>query len=120
MFRNLSYKLQRRLSHALAILQIIWMYELETKYFPRLFIYGFCFKSNLTLDNTLLKWKTLYEYAFSSRASHSLPLHLTAQTLFTSSSIEKSTYEEHMCVVALTGSERGTQFHPLASYFLLV
>ena len=34
------------------------------------------------------------------------------------SSLVKSTYEEHLCVVALTGSERGTQFHALASYFL--
>ena len=30
----------------------------------------------------------------------------------------KSTYEEHLRVVALTSSERGTQSHPLASYFL--
>ena len=29
----------------------------------------------------------------------------------------KSMYEEHLCVVALTGMERGTQFVPLASYF---
>ena len=35
------------------------------------------------------------------------------------SSLVKSTYEENLCVVALTSSERGTQFHPLASYFLV-
>ena len=36
------------------------------------------------------------------------------------SSLVKSTYyEEHLRVVALTSSERGTKFHPLASYFLL-
>ena len=33
--------------------------------------------------------------------------------------IAKSTYEEHLCVVALTSIERGTQFFPLASYFLV-
>ena len=32
--------------------------------------------------------------------------------------IAKSMYEEHLCVVALTSIERGTQFFPLASYFL--
>ena len=35
------------------------------------------------------------------------------------SSLVKSTYEEHMCAVALTSSERGAQFHPLASYNLV-
>ena len=29
------------------------------------------------------------------------------------------TYEEHLCAVALTGSARGVQTHPLASYFLV-
>ena len=33
--------------------------------------------------------------------------------------IAMSMYEEHLCVVALTSTERGTQFFPLASYFLL-
>ena len=33
--------------------------------------------------------------------------------------IAKSMYEEHLCVVALTSIERGTQFFPLASYFSL-
>ena len=33
--------------------------------------------------------------------------------------IAKSMYEEHLCVVALTSIERGTQFFPLASYFLV-
>ena len=33
--------------------------------------------------------------------------------------IAKSMYEEHLCVVALTNIERGTQFFPLASYFLV-
>ena len=33
--------------------------------------------------------------------------------------LARSTYEEHLCVVALTGSERGTQIHHLASYFLV-
>ena len=28
-------------------------------------------------------------------------------------------YEEHVCVVALTSIERGTQLFPLASYFLV-
>ena len=28
-------------------------------------------------------------------------------------------YEEHLCVLALTGSERVAQTHPLASYFLV-
>ena len=31
----------------------------------------------------------------------------------------KSMYEEHLCVVALTSMERGTQFFPLASYLLV-
>ena len=36
------------------------------------------------------------------------------------SSLFKSMYEEHhLCVVALTSSERGTQFSALASYFLV-
>ena len=35
------------------------------------------------------------------------------------SSLFKSMYEEHLCVVALTSIERGTQFFPLASYFLV-
>ena len=36
------------------------------------------------------------------------------------SSVVKSTFfEEYLCVVALTGSEQGTQFLPLASYFLV-
>ena len=36
------------------------------------------------------------------------------------SSLFKSMYEEHLCVVrTLTRSERGTQFFPLASYFLV-
>ena len=29
------------------------------------------------------------------------------------------TYEEHLCVLALTGSERVAQIHPLTSYFLV-
>ena len=33
--------------------------------------------------------------------------------------IAKSMYEEHLCVVALTSIERGTQFFPLVSYFLV-
>ena len=33
--------------------------------------------------------------------------------------IAKSMYGEHLCVVALTSIERGTQFFPLASYFLV-
>ena len=33
--------------------------------------------------------------------------------------IAKPMYEEHLCVVALTSIERGTQFFPLASYFLV-
>ena len=33
--------------------------------------------------------------------------------------IAKSMYEEHLCVVALVSIERGTQFFPLASYFLV-
>ena len=33
--------------------------------------------------------------------------------------IAKSMYEEHLCVVALTSIERGTQFFRLASYFLV-
>ncbi|CAN0262283.1 unnamed protein product, partial [Ascophyllum nodosum] len=28
----------------------------------------------------------------------------------------KSTFEDHLCIVAPTSSERGTQFYPLASY----
>ena len=33
--------------------------------------------------------------------------------------IPKSMYEEHLCAVALKIIERGTQFFPLASYFLV-
>ena len=33
--------------------------------------------------------------------------------------IAKCMYEEHLCVVALTSIERGTQFFPLVSYFLV-
>ena len=33
--------------------------------------------------------------------------------------IVKSMDEEHLCVVALTSIERGTQFFPLVSYFLV-
>ena len=33
--------------------------------------------------------------------------------------IAKSMHEEHLCVVALTSMERGTQFFPLASYLLV-
>ena len=33
--------------------------------------------------------------------------------------IAKSMHEEHLCVVALTSMERGTQFFPLASYLLM-
>ena len=33
--------------------------------------------------------------------------------------IAKFMYEEHLCVVALTSIERGTQFFPLVSYFLV-
>ena len=33
--------------------------------------------------------------------------------------IAKSMYGEHLCVVALTSIERGTQFFPLVSYFLV-
>ena len=35
------------------------------------------------------------------------------------SSLVKSTYEEHMFVVAMTSSERGIHFHLLAFYFLV-
>ena len=36
------------------------------------------------------------------------------------SSLVESTYEEHLCIVALAGSSgRGTQFHLLAPYFLV-
>ena len=35
------------------------------------------------------------------------------------SSLVKPTYEEHLRVVALTGIERGTQFHPFAFYFIV-
>ena len=34
--------------------------------------------------------------------------------------IAKFMYEEHLCVVALTSIERGTEFFRLASYFLSV
>ena len=33
--------------------------------------------------------------------------------------IAKSMHEDHLCVVALTSIERGTQFFPLASYLLV-
>ena len=33
--------------------------------------------------------------------------------------IAKSMHEDHLCVVALTSMERGTQFFPLASYRLV-
>ena len=33
--------------------------------------------------------------------------------------IGKSMYEEHLCVVALTSIERGTQFFPLVSHFFV-
>ena len=33
--------------------------------------------------------------------------------------IAKSMHEEHLCVVALTSMERGTQSFPLASYLLV-
>ena len=33
--------------------------------------------------------------------------------------IAKSMHEEHLCVVALTSMERGTQFFPLASYLFV-
>ena len=33
--------------------------------------------------------------------------------------IAKSMHEEHLCFVALTSMERGTQFFPLASYRLV-
>ena len=33
--------------------------------------------------------------------------------------IAKSVYEEHLCVVALTSMERGTQFFPLTSNLLV-
>ena len=33
--------------------------------------------------------------------------------------IAKSMHEEHLCIVALTSMERGTQFFPLASYLLV-
>ena len=33
--------------------------------------------------------------------------------------IAKSMHEKHLCVVALTSMERGTQFFPLASYRLV-
>ena len=33
--------------------------------------------------------------------------------------IANSMHEEHLCVVALTSMERGTQFFPLASYLLV-
>ena len=33
--------------------------------------------------------------------------------------IAKSMYEEHLCVIALTSIERGTQFFLLVSYFLV-
>ena len=33
--------------------------------------------------------------------------------------IAKSMHEEHLCVVALTSMERGTQFFPVASYLLV-
>ena len=33
--------------------------------------------------------------------------------------IAKSLYEEHLCVVVLTSIERGTQFFPLVSFFLV-
>ena len=36
-----------------------------------------------------------------------------------SGTIAKSMHEEHLCVVALTSMERGTQFFPLASYLLV-
>ena len=33
--------------------------------------------------------------------------------------LKSNTYEEHLCAVTLLSSERGTQFHPLVSYFLV-
>ena len=33
--------------------------------------------------------------------------------------IARSMHEDHLCVVALTSIERGTQFFPLASYLLV-
>ena len=33
--------------------------------------------------------------------------------------LKSNTYEEQLCAVTLLSSERGTQFHPLVSYFLV-
>ena len=41
------------------------------------------------------------------------------QTCLKNNTIAKSMHEEHLCVVALTSMERGTQFFPLASYRLV-
>ena len=59
-----------------------------------------------------------------TRRLRGLLSHFDRQVLFPCVSgqhgtIAKSMYEEHLGVVALTSIERGTQFFPLASYFVV-
>ena len=58
------------------------------------------------------RWSEAYLVTLTDRCSFSC---VAAQR----GTIAKSMHEEHMCVVALTSMERGTQFFPLASYLLV-
>ena len=58
------------------------------------------------------RWPEAYLFILTDRCSF---LCVSGQR----GTIAKSMHEEHLCVVALTSMERGTQFFPLASYRLV-
>ena len=58
------------------------------------------------------RWREAYLVTLTDRCSF---LCVSGQR----GTIAKSMHEEHLCVVALTSMERGTQFFPLASYRLV-
>ena len=58
------------------------------------------------------RWPEAYLVTLTDRCSF---LRVSGQR----GTIAKSMHEKHLCVVALTSMERGTQFFPLASYLLV-
>ena len=71
-----------------------------------------------------IKTRSLRHFGIFGRRLRGLLSHFDRQMLFLCVSgqrgtISKSMYEEHLCVEAMTSIERGTQFFPLASYFLV-
>ena len=103
---------------------IRWSTTVRNRRVPILVFVGTLANEDRDKEMTIMVLLEYRVWANVTRMLWGLLGHFDRQTLFplffwstrNHSSLVKSTYEEHLRVVAMTSSERGTQFHPLASY----